>query len=73
MKAIMINNDHIISLENVKDIKLVEDGTGSQRNPFRYWVIVYYTNGEDVITESQESKAKVQEYFNKMFQIITAE
>jgi len=72
MKAIIVNDDHIISLENVKDIKLREDGTGSQRNPFRYWIVVYYTNGKDVITEHQESKAKVQEYFNQMFQIITA-
>ena len=72
MKAIMVNNDHIISLENVKDIKLIEDGTGSQKRPFNYWIVVYYTNGEDAITERQESKAKVQEYFNQMFQIITA-
>ena len=73
MKAIIVNNDHIISLENVKEIKMVETGTGAKRNPYYYCLDVYYMNGERACTKYSESKAEIQEYFNKMFQIITAE
>lgn len=72
MKAIMVDN-RILSLENVKEVQFCESGTGSQRNPFYYHVLINYMNGESANSEFISNKEKVKEWFNKIFEIITAE
>jgi len=72
MKAIMVDT-RILSLENVKEVEFYESGTGSQRNPFRYGVIVNYMNGESSSSDSINNKEKAKEWFNQIFEIITAE
>ena len=73
MKAIMVNNNKILSLENVKEVRLYEGGTGAQRNPFYYGVSIYYMNGEHASSDSTSDKEKAKGWFNKIFEIITAE
>ena len=72
MKAIMVNNK-ILSLENVKEVELYEGGTGAQRNSYYYGVAIDYMNGEHSSSGSVSDKAKAKEWFNKIFEIITAE
>jgi len=72
MKAIMVDNK-ILSLENVKEVEFYEGGTGAQRNPFYYGVAIDYMNGEHSSSGSTNNKEKAKEWFNKIFEIITAE
>ena len=72
MKAIMVDN-RILSLENVKEVQFCEGGTGSQRNPFYYYVVINYMNGESANCEFINNQEKVKEWYNKIFEIITAE
>lgn len=73
MKAIMVNNNKILSLENVKEVELHEGGTGAQRNPFYYGVSIHYMNGECTSSGTTNDKEKAKAWFNKIFEIITAE
>ena len=73
MKAIIVNNNRILSLENVKEVELYEGGTGAQRNPFRYGVIISYMNGEQSSSDTTSDKEKAKGWFNKIFEILTAE
>lgn len=72
MKAIMVDN-RILSLGNVKEVQFCESGTGSQQNPFYYHVLINYMNGESANSEFISNKEKVKEWYNKIFEIITAE
>lgn len=73
MKAIMVNNNKILSLENVKEVELYESGTGAQKNPFRYGIAIDYMNGEHASSDSTSDKEKAKVWFNKIFEILTAE
>ena len=73
MKAIIVKANQIISLENVREVKLNEYGTGAKSNP-NYWnILVKYTDGLDVVTDYFYEKGLALNAFSEIFQILTAE
>lgn len=70
MKAIMVNNDTIISLENVKEIHLREEGSGSKNNPRCAWIDIEYLNEELTSTPCLEDVDIVKDWFYKMYEIL---
>lgn len=73
MKAVMVSDNQIISLEDVREVKFKVDGSGAKSNPYYWRVIVCYKNGDCVTTERFSCKENAIYYFNKIYHILTAE
>ena len=73
MKAIMITDSKIISLENVEQVKFITNGSGAKSNPYYWQISVHYTNGNIASTTQFYKKEEASFYFNKIYEILTAE
>lgn len=73
MKAIRMNNEVIVVLENVKNVSLHTNGTGAKSNPYYYFIRIEYMNGQSASSPTTEDKSQVLFWFNTIFTIITAE
>jgi hypothetical protein len=69
----MVSDNQIISLENVREVNFKTGGSGAKSNPYCWWVTVHYKDGDCVATERFACKENAMYYFNKIYEILTAE
>lgn len=68
---IITTEDQIVVLNNVKNITLHQMGTGSNRNPFQYWINIEYFKNESTSIDFGQDEKKAKETFKEIAEILS--
>jgi hypothetical protein len=67
---ILVTDERIVVLENVKDVNLAHSGSGAKSNPYYYYLHINYFGGESVDIEYGTNEKGAKETFNKITEIL---
>ena len=68
---IIATEDKIVVLNNVKNVTLYQDGTGSTRNPFEYWINIEYFKNESSSIQFGKDEKKAKETLKEIAEILS--
>ena len=71
-KMLLIRTENqITSLENVKSVEFIENGSGAKSNPYHYIITINYFNDDDgCYLRFDGNKVKAEETFEKILKIL---
>ena len=70
---IIVTENQITALENVRKVKFRTTGSGTKSNPYSYVIVVFYTNDDKVFINFNDKKKEADEAFLKIAEILQKE